>query len=152
METLEKALRSLGEYTAKFFYDRNSDRDIGGINCISDDRPGFLGQAEVILNQTCIEKAEILNGKLILYARDPMVLISHLYYKDTIWNYIQQKILEEYDLTLAIAKFDNDWTAPIEPIPYTLNAWEYIGPHLRDICKSFGKAEYRDNVIRIFGE
>lgn len=152
MEDIGKILNSLAEYTAQFFFIKHPEKDCSGINCVSDIRPGVLQNAEVLLNCACVEKAEILNGKLIIYARDPMLLADAKYSAKGVWEFIQQHIQDSYGLLLAIGKFDDDFSAPIEPIPYTTSAWQYLGPHLRDLSWSFGKDGYFNEMIRIFGQ
>lgn len=149
MADIHEVLHRLAEYTA--LYEFNSRRNIAGnYGTLSDDHPQVLLSAASVWALTCIEKAEIFNQKLILYSRNFEDITSQ--HNSELWNFLQKSIKQEFNLTIAIGSWDGDFLAPIEPIPYTFEAWEDLVKYLRDIAKSFSQDGYRETCKRIFND
>jgi hypothetical protein len=148
MATITEILKRLAEYTV--LYDANrSHPNLGNIGTLSDNTPGLFSSAEVIWAVTCVEKAEIFNQKLILYARQPSFITDTAHI--SLWNYLQSEIKKEFGVTLAISMWDDDFIPPIEPVPYTLHAWDSLCGYLNSILSAYPGSYYRENLTRILG-
>lgn len=148
MEDIKEILKYLAESTAKYLFEKDPQKDSSGINCISDIRPDVLYRAAVIWDFVCIETAEIENGKLFIYARDPMMLVGQTYVTKGLWSYIQNELSTKYNILLAIGKYTG--TKVSETDTSTNDAWSYLGKYLLDLSNSFGTSSYANEMRRIF--
>lgn len=67
---------------------------------------GYYGMDNVsvvdnLFNETDFKKVDVENGRIFIYALNPMRFISN----DRFWNYLQHEVNVRYDMTMCIGKY-----------------------------------------------